>query len=180
MSNNFKLHLSSGRTGAELWATEFVREGVLTKSVRGKTGLSWEDSGSFQWTSAVKALTLLACLTHIYNKPFILQGGANSLASSLDYAVSKRPDWTIDMFGQYPSGLPVVKRLVKQLNPGRRMGESVGVTISPHILLPDFISVTVDRRLLNKDQLAVIVRSWLQNEKDYHMFQGMPEELIAV
>lgn len=74
-------------------------------SVRGKSGGAYGSVGSFQWTPGVKALgiILLKALIQDQKKKNIhmplLEGERGSLASSLDYALDKQPEWMYSMFG---------------------------------------------------------------------------------
>ena len=78
--------------------TEVIfNDGTKTESrvsVRGRTGGPFRTAGSFQWTtSAVKALSLSLLFVKTCASPSdaLLRGFANSLAASLDYAISKQP-----------------------------------------------------------------------------------------
>ena len=71
----------------------------LRRSVRGKSGGAYRSAGSFQWTSAVRGLAFLLVQTVLIPESAVLEGGAGTLAASLDYAISKQPMWLTEMFG---------------------------------------------------------------------------------
>lgn len=92
---------------SELERTLFTGNPVQSEiiAVRGKTAGAYRNAGTFQWTPGVKALTVVF-LTAISRstldrKTFspLLAGERGSLASSLDYALNKQPEWLFDMFG---------------------------------------------------------------------------------
>src|ERR1700678_3528233 len=73
-------------------------------SIRGKGG-ALRNVGTFQWTPGVKAVSavfVMALARHLNQIDTflpLLEGGKASLASSLDYALSKQPEWLFYMFG---------------------------------------------------------------------------------
>lgn len=90
------------------------------RSLRGKSAGAHSQAGSFQWTSAVKGLALLAVqAAGAFEEPFI-QGCGGSLAASLDYAISKQPMWLIEMFGCDQSGISLLRRMILRTNPERK------------------------------------------------------------
>ena len=110
------------------------------RSVRGKTSGAQRNLGSFQWTPAVKALSFLL-LNHLAegraegaatsSTGFILSGEAGTLASTLDYALSKQPAWLLDMFGVDKHGTPIINRLIRRTNPERKRPGPVSLALQP-------------------------------------------------
>lgn len=106
-------------------------------SVRG--AMAPQNTGTFRWSSGVRALTLLLTKQALLlearkygvpdSPPVAIHGYQNSLAASLDYAISKQPLWLQDMFGMTPQGLPIVKLLLKRMNPDRKRPGPVTVFI---------------------------------------------------
>jgi hypothetical protein len=100
--------------------------GIDSRSVRGKTAGAFRNVGSFQWTTAVKALSLLAIKAGLAQRAGVtrvdhrLAGEKGSLAASLDYAISKQPEWLVEMFGVDSRGISLVRRLVRRTNPERK------------------------------------------------------------
>jgi hypothetical protein len=109
------------------------------RSVRGKTtGAIVEALGTFQWTSAVRALCAVLVRAKIASvegsTPTPLWGEAGSLASSLDYAICKQPLWLVEMFGTLPTGDCVAKRLFRVTNSSRKRPGPVVVGLNSNLL----------------------------------------------
>jgi hypothetical protein len=127
MQRSFNLHFA-GDTNIELVEACFsdTRLGIQRRSVRGKTAGAFKNVGSFQWTTAVKALAILALKTgsvQVARSAGIghqLVGGKGSFAASLDYALSKQPEWLTEMFGVDSGGISVARRLILRTNPERK------------------------------------------------------------
>jgi hypothetical protein len=126
--------------------------------VRGKTGGPFRAAGSFQWTSAVKALSLLVVRTALSPSEALLRGDANSLAASLDYAISKQPLWLTEMFGCDQQGTSLARRLILRTNPERKRPGPVTLGINQLYLNPSSISVFVNGKLATGEQLATLCR----------------------
>jgi hypothetical protein len=126
--------------------------------VRGKTGGPFRAAGSFQWTSAVKALALLITRTVLSPADGLLRGGGNSLAASLDYAISKQPLWLTEMFGCDQQGTSLARRLILRTNPERKRPGPVTLGINQLYLNPSSISVYVNGKLTTGEQLASLCR----------------------
>ena len=103
----------------ELYRVSFshpaLKEQII--SYRGKTF-----ENSFQWTPAVKALAvfLLKNVASEEGAKPKLEGTESSLASSLDYALSKQPQWTFDVFGRDKRGKTLLRKLIRRTNPERK------------------------------------------------------------
>lgn len=103
-------------------------------TVRGKTGGAFVQCNSFQWTPAVKALSLLI-LHSVSNQfqnqdQFVMRGGRGSAASSLDYAISKRNAWVMDMFGVDSRGNCLAQKYIRRSNSHRKHGEAVSISFN--------------------------------------------------
>lgn len=122
-------------------------------AVRGKTAGAYSNCGTFQWTNAVRALALLFLKTKLleFTKEHdpLLRGGEGTLASSLDYAISKQPIWLLDMLGLYPDGRPVAQRLFRRTNPERKKGGDVIIGVNTSLLSPDQIRI-----FMSEDELC--------------------------
>ncbi|RMD87674.1 MAG: hypothetical protein D6808_01030, partial [Candidatus Dadabacteria bacterium] len=110
--------------------------GVTRVSLRGRTGSS--QVGTFAWSSGVKALCSLFIKQKIFDLsqdealPYPkLSGSRGSMAASLDYALSKEPQWLQDMFGITYDGTLIVKQIIERLNPERKAGPVVMIWLSP-------------------------------------------------
>jgi hypothetical protein len=143
-----------GTKRIELIKTEFkAKEAMAVRTcVRGKTAGAFTSCGSFQWTSAVRAVcavTIRYALSEANDKvDYFLIGGHGSLASSLDYALSKEPTWITDMFGTLHSGAPYAKRLFKVTNPNRKRPGPVAVAINRGRLSPEDLKIYLNSRLV--------------------------------
>lgn len=118
--------------------------GEARRSIRGKTGGAFRSAGSFQWTSAVKALGLLLAQTSANPQGSMIQGHAGSLAASLDYALSKQPVWVAEMFGCDQQGISFARRLILRTNPERKRPGPVVLAINHVYLPPSAIEVYID------------------------------------
>lgn len=107
-------------------------------SVRGSTAPP--DVGTFRWSSGVRGLALLLTRQAIVvrarrngegngHHPASIEGNADSLAASLDYAISKQPLWLQDMFGSTPQGTAISKLVFRRMNPDRKRPGPVTVFI---------------------------------------------------
>jgi hypothetical protein len=110
-------------------------------SVRGKTSGPLRQAGSFQWTAAVKGLSLLILRTCAGQEGMLLAGEKDSLASSLDYAISKQPIWLTEMFGCDSQGTSLAKRMILRTNPERKRPGPVVLGINQLFLRPSEISI---------------------------------------
>lgn len=101
--------------------------GTVQIAVRGKTPGAHKDAGTFQWSSAVRALSLLLTKAALlgrgerHESNAGLRGYAGSVAASLDYAISKEPSWIIEMFGIEKSGRSRIRKLIKRTNAERKL-----------------------------------------------------------
>jgi hypothetical protein len=108
-------------------------------TIRGATAP--DNIGTFRWSSGVRALSLLLTKQAVVSEarrnglkdeydPAAIHGGDNSLAASLDYAISKQPLWLQDMFGTTPQGTLISKLLFRRMNPDRKRPGPVTVFIA--------------------------------------------------
>jgi len=130
----------------ELTKTLFrAAHGDVRTAVRGKTPGAQKDAGTFQWSSAVRALAVLlakaAITTQRDEEPSsaLLSGFAGSLAATLDYAVSKEPAWTVDIFGIDSGGRSLIRRIIKRTNSERKLPGPVVLAVNPNFLPPETI-----------------------------------------
>lgn len=127
------------------------------RSVRGKTGGPFRSAGSFQWTSAVKALALLLVKTKAAPMDALLRGDANSLAASLDYAISKQPVWLTEMFGCDQQGISYVRRMILRTNPERKRPGPVTLGINQMYVSSEAVTIYVNGKLCEGDALIPLV-----------------------
>jgi hypothetical protein len=107
-------------------------------AVRGTTAPP--QAGTFRWSSGVRAMSVLLTRQAIIaearrnghstgDAAAAIDGHSDSLAASLDYALSKQPLWLQDMFGVTPHGKAISKLLFKRMNPDRKRPGPVTVFI---------------------------------------------------
>lgn len=101
MSSSFIMSFVDGGV-CELHETAFFEEGsgLTYRTVRGRTSGAFQGFGTFQWSFAVQAMTLLmlrAKLRHLEtgdSTPFpLLIGGKGSAAASLDMSIGAHTVW---------------------------------------------------------------------------------------
>jgi len=129
------------------------------RSIRGKTGGAFRTAGSFQWTSAVKALGLLLAQTALNPQNSTILGHAGSVAASLDYALSKQPVWIAEMFGCDQQGISFARRLILRTNPERKRPGPVVLAVNHVYLPPASIEVFVDGTKCSSEELGQLVAS---------------------
>jgi hypothetical protein len=113
-------------------------------AIRGKTNGVFAGAGTFQWTNAVKAFAILCFKTKVSTRTgddFFISGHFGSYAASLDYAVSKEPNWLIDMLGCDSKGNSLAKRMINRTNPNMKRPGPIYISINKIFI--DFQSIKV-------------------------------------
>jgi hypothetical protein len=152
--STFRLNFA-GSSRPELYETEFnyTLETTVYKSIRGKTSGAYKNFGTFQWSSAVRAVSAIMLeqkIAHLLgNSPTPLIGEDGSLASSLDYALSKETNWLSEMFGCDASGRLLAKRLFHRTNSNRKRPGPVALAINEKMLPPEGIRIELGNIGLN-------------------------------
>jgi hypothetical protein len=146
MRRTFEIHFFGTKTGYELVETRFrSTDGWEYRCVRGKTAGAYRGNGSFQWTSAVRAIAALSLRHAIYptlpSVPQYISGGRASLAASLDYAITKVPLWIGEMFGALQNGQIAARRLFLITNPNQKRPGPVTISINAAALSASDIRV---------------------------------------
>ena len=152
---NLKLFFEAGQLTEVLFRENAQAE--VRRSIRGKTGGAFRSAGSFQWTSAVKALSLLLTQTAANPQTANIQGLAGSLAASLDYALSKQPVWVAEMFGCDQQGISFARRMILRTNPERKRPGPVVLAVNQVYLPSIAIEVFVDGKLCSGVELERLV-----------------------
>ena len=139
-----KLHFV-GDAEPSLFQTEYILNGRRIHAVRGKTSGAFTGQGSFHWSIAVRALSVLAIRTSMatlgHSCDPILVGDKGSYAASLDYAISKETHWLIDVFGLSDGEVPNFRRVFKRTNSGRKRSGPVALSFSKYLLQRGAISI---------------------------------------
>jgi len=136
------------------------------RSIRGKSGGAYRQAGSFQWSSAVRALALLAVKALSTPEHPFIQGEGGSLAASLDYALSKQPEWLTDLFGCDREGISYARRCILRTNPERKRPGPVVLAFNLVYLPISAIQVYVSGQLATPEELILLENS-LSNGSAY-------------
>jgi hypothetical protein len=153
--------------------------GEARRSIRGKTGGAFRSAGSFQWTSAVRALGLLLAQTAANSQSSTIQGHAGSLAASLDYALSKQPVWVAEMFGCDQQGISYARRLFLRTNPERKRPGPVVLGVNHVYLPPSAIEVYIEGALCTGSALEELVATLLDQPYVPPMVSGEAQMKMA-
>lgn len=141
---------------SSLLETEFRNShtGTVHRTSRGKTSGPFRGYGTFQWTNAVKALCVLSLITRASsvqsssNLLPLLSGSTKSLASSLDYALSKEPLWIQDMFGADSTGRSTTRYLFSRSNSGLKRSGPVTIGFNLCRIQPNCIRILTEGMLM--------------------------------
>ncbi len=134
------------------------------RSIRGKTGGAYRQAGSFQWTSAVRALSLLAVKSVVTPNDAQIQGEGGSLAASLDYALSKQPEWLTDLFGCDHLGITLARRLILRTNPERKRPGPVVLALNVVYLPVTAIEIFINGRVASPIELINLQNALMGHE----------------
>ena len=153
-------------------------------STRGAFSRDWFSDRCFRWTSAVCALAYLAVIYRESafkggSEQAFLSGGSNTMACSLDYALTKKPSWLMDVFGISSGGTPNAHRLLERRNSCRKMPGPVLVRFNPRLLSPSSIRVLVNGKEVMSDldfaeTKTRLAKTWQQK------FGGAVEQEVAI
>ncbi|NDC37016.1 MAG: hypothetical protein EBZ48_03070 [Proteobacteria bacterium] len=168
-----------GGANPELFETSSrLSNGAVCSAVRGKTSGAYRGYGTFQWTSAVKAVCvalLRAKLAEGQTVNATISGEKGSLAASLDYALSKEPNWLGEMFGYTSGGTLLARRLFLVSNPNRKRPGPVVIVLNERVLACKDIAITLDGNLLTcPAALASLLAAIASTESD--PAGGLPAE----
>lgn len=110
-------------------------------------------SGSFAWSSGVKALAILLLRYRLFKDSSLsrLIGKNGSLAVALDSAISKTPAWLLDVLGYDATGTPFARRLLRRVNPERKRPGPVEVLINEQLITWQSVAIQVNGVQLSTD-----------------------------
>ena len=138
-------------------------------SIRGKTNGAYRGAGTFQWSSAVRGMAsifLRAKLSaNLHPVEPMLSGEERSLAASLDYALTKRPNWLLDMFGVSRNGAASARRLFKVSNSHRKRPGPVSLSLNVYACPPHGIEIFLDGKPV---QTPEVFRQMIASVESYH------------
>ncbi|NDC38090.1 MAG: hypothetical protein EBZ48_08555, partial [Proteobacteria bacterium] len=186
MSNNPELTLSfEGGDSPQLAGSIFYHPAVgrVLRSFRGIVPVVSQDSGTFPWTSGVKALCILVVKTKLSalqdpdRAGFVMTGDRGSLARAFDSALSKSPNWLLDMLGTTSSGETFARRLIRRGNPEQKRPGPVLITIHRAALPPESLIINLDgQRLESVPMLERLARA-LESPTDEQPQREAPASL---
>jgi hypothetical protein len=184
----FELHFE-GYTKVELVETRFKSKSLARPAiaVRGKTAGAFHRAGTFQWTSAVRALCVL-CVKSVVayqlgekSSSGKLAGYRGSLASSLDYAVSKQPIWLTEMYGVRSDGQPNSRSLFVRSNPERKRPGPVIVSLNEAVLPATAIHVVLNGEpIITQERLQKLLERITMAGDDVDIACVLPTPAVAV
>ena len=163
------LNFSSRRDSMCLVQVEF-RGFNLEKSlisVRSASTKGMHFDGSFKWSNAVKSLSLLFLRYKARTNDIEIQsikGGRGSAASSLDFAISKQPQWLMEMFGIDSKGCSYINRIITRINPERKKPGPVILSVNKNILPTENVEVFFDGTRLVKHKDFLFIANSIESE----------------
>ena len=148
--------------------------------VRGKSGTVFGSPYSFQWTQAVRAL----CVFFLKNsarrsffdrqqKTPTLSGARNTIAASLDYALSKQPSWLLDMFGTDKRGRSLARRFIHRANPEMKRPGPVVLSLNDKALSPSKITIHIGQRIVTRSQELLSLARHIEYGDPFNSSHGM-------
>jgi hypothetical protein len=173
-----KIHLSLYHNGKiELDEIEFLHPMLKTSllSVRGKSTTGHYADATFQWTSALQALTILLLKSAALGSDYLMSGLRASPAASLDFAISKQPRWLLEVFGADAQGISLIRRVVNRQNSNLKRPGPLCISINTSALSPSDITISVN----GQD-----VRDWkkineLGDSLAHQLFPSVPLQVVA-
>jgi hypothetical protein len=102
------------------------------------------------------SLSLLFLKTCASPSDALLRGFANSLAASLDYAISKQPLWLTEMFGCDQQGISLGRGLILRTNPERKRPGPVTLGINQAYIPTSQVSIFVDGKRCTSEMLETL------------------------
>lgn len=155
----------------QLDSLEFVdSEGCRVRCSRGSfnTVASGGHLRTFSWTRAVRALSILALRTYLARHDSsiapLISGVRGSLAASLDYSLSKEPQWLLDMFGVDSTGRARARKFIRRENPERKRPGPVTISFCAGLRQDACFSFYLDNCRLSPAEARVLLLNLEQQE----------------
>lgn len=143
-------------------------------------------TGSFSWSSAVKAMCLLFAEHKFVGAEskkntyqISVSGTRGSLAAALDAALAKQPTWILDVFGIDPKGNSLLRRLVTRDNPEIKRPGPVTVFLKSNLLASIRVSLYVNERELKETEDIKRLVTHLQEEGPPPANRKLPISKVA-
>jgi len=183
MRNNLSPILEIHLTGTSRLVADAIefRHNLLGSAprrlTRGRSSSAVRGTCPLPWSAAVRAFVRLAITVALqrFNErgpaddPFAfgLIGEKGSLCRSLDYAISKKPDWIMDLFGYDSEGDSYVGRFFWRDNPeGKREGPTK-VTLNTKMIAPEMISVRLHGdTIVDRERLVAVLAALMTTDNE--------------
>jgi hypothetical protein len=170
-----------GLTAPSLAETSFSisSDGPSFRCSRGRGAGPRQSWGSFQWSHAVRAFAALSLRHHLAGMPGMshvvpyIEGEAGSAAASLDYAISKEPQWMCDMFGLSPVGKMSTKSIFLRTNPNRKLPGAVLVGLNSQSLAPAAVRIFLDHRIVDDGSELISLLAALERSDEPFVQPGL-------
>lgn len=187
MTNTLLLSFSGAQT-PQLDRVEYIapsRQRHICTRGKDVGALAGSSTGTFQWTRAVKALSILALRTYLapaadasvertgsalvecttLEAP-TLEGPKGSLAAALDSALSKEPQWLIDIFGADKEGRAVARRIIKRTNAECKRPGPVILAFNSTALSRSNIKVFIENQTVEPRDAEALLNSILKDNDE--------------
>ena len=159
MTNSVNLEFFDSESGPQLVKSTFYNHSQKREcvSIRGKTSGAYRRCGTFQWTTAVRAIAIMFLKAKLHEMAISVDprliGVQDSLASSLDYALSKETNWIGEMFGYESNARATARRLFKVTNPNRKRPGPVVIAINDNLLTAKNITILSNSLEITRSEL---------------------------
>lgn len=159
MPSGITLRFVSAGSSVELDSTLFrcPLDSQEYRAVRGKIAHGSGRAGTFTWTAGVIGLSCSLVKAKLASlRPDVdcwitatgLSSAESHFAVSLDSALSKNPNWLVDMFGTDSHGISLSRRLFVRINGERKRPGPVIVALNSHFVSPKNIFVELNGKPL--------------------------------
>lgn len=123
------------------------------EALRGKCESESAHDRAFQWTPAVRAFAALVVGGKLDGRS--LKGARHTMAASLDFAITKQPQWIRSVFGVDRYGHSYLRRLVRRTNTERKGGGDVELGLNERQLERNNITIHWNgARVVSEEALA--------------------------
>lgn len=152
---------------SELLATRFQMGEThpVHSCVRGKSAGAFHGHGTFQWSNAVQAMSLLFIRAKLLElahqdagKSPLLQGRKQSAASSLDMSISAKTLWLSEMFGTDIRGNPHAPRIFSRSNTSLKRPGPVSIGLNPILIHISRIEIRINDQPMDIPRLSLLQR----------------------
>jgi hypothetical protein len=111
--------------------------------------------------------------------PSYIEGDVGSPAASLDYAISKEPQWLCDMFGLQPLGATEIKTIFLRTNANRKLPGAVLVGFNGQVVEPKQIKIFLDHRPLATETELLDLLNALEGNEQEHVCISSTAAIVA-